>query len=213
MSLLWQAYRLYATLFYLRKFRSTVPRRIISLTLLIVLACGVVGFPIASPLPEKNGRFPCEDCLCGCATADFCWDKCCCHTDTEKLQWALENNVQPPEFLLTRVTVPTGSIASMAPETICCACSKSTRQCQGEPPTSNTSKSCEDDEWTPFRWVVLEDAARCHGVDWIWSLLSSVTVEHLAPVVGVPKAPFLFWIPLVNQHAESAIECPDPPVP
>lgn len=41
-------------------------------------------------------RYPCEDCGCGCASAHECWTNCCCHTEHERLVWAIENGVMPP---------------------------------------------------------------------------------------------------------------------
>lgn len=43
-------------------------------------------------------RYPCESCGCGCTGARECWTTCCCHSDEEKLAWAIRNGVQPPEY-------------------------------------------------------------------------------------------------------------------
>lgn len=41
-------------------------------------------------------RYPCESCGCGCASATECWTHCCCHTEQQRLVWAIENGVMPP---------------------------------------------------------------------------------------------------------------------
>jgi hypothetical protein len=41
-------------------------------------------------------RYPCESCGCGCASANECWTHCCCHSEHERLVWAIENGVMPP---------------------------------------------------------------------------------------------------------------------
>ncbi len=41
-------------------------------------------------------RYPCESCGCGCASATECWTHCCCHSEHERLVWAIENGVMPP---------------------------------------------------------------------------------------------------------------------
>lgn len=41
-------------------------------------------------------RYPCEGCGCGCASALECWTHCCCHSEHERLVWAIENGVMPP---------------------------------------------------------------------------------------------------------------------
>lgn len=44
-----------------------------------------------------GARFPCESCACGCASAHECWTACCCHSEQERLVWAILNDVEPPE--------------------------------------------------------------------------------------------------------------------
>jgi hypothetical protein len=41
-------------------------------------------------------RYPCESCGCGCASATECWTHCCCHTEHQRLVWAISNGVLPP---------------------------------------------------------------------------------------------------------------------
>ncbi len=64
-----------------------------------------------------------------------------------------------------------------------------------------------------MRLVLLIDAAKCHGMDLIWTLLSSVTLENHHPEVALLQPPFLFSLPLANESAASANRFPDPPVP
>jgi hypothetical protein len=63
----------------------------------------VSGFslPISSgDLKDHSTPFPCMDSPCGCKDAEQCWRHCCCHTLAERLAWARENGVTPPEFAL-----------------------------------------------------------------------------------------------------------------
>jgi hypothetical protein len=41
-------------------------------------------------------RYPCEGCACGCGSAHECWSSCCCHTEQERIQWAIDRGVEPP---------------------------------------------------------------------------------------------------------------------
>lgn len=103
---------------------------------------GLFGVPLPQQTVEKTGRFPCEDCPCGCSTAEFCWDKCCCHTDAEKLQWAADHGVDAPAFLveraqaskpvvrLSRARQPTGKASS------CCCCERSDVGESNSPPST-----------------------------------------------------------------------------
>ncbi len=44
-------------------------------------------------------RYPCEACGCGCASARECWTQCCCHSEHERLVWALSSGVEPPAYV------------------------------------------------------------------------------------------------------------------
>ncbi|QEF99146.1 hypothetical protein Mal15_32060 [Stieleria maiorica] len=184
----------------------------------MVLACGMIGVPIAAPPPKKNGRFPCENCPCGCVTADYCWDKCCCHSDREKLQWARENGVRPPEFLVARVLAMSPGLAVAEVSTrpakakSCCCCSQATGQCATDPIDSTNTAGSEKAS-DALRVVRLEDAARCHGIDLVWSLLSGVFVELQPGEVISITAPLLYYLALDNDRAYAVVRHPDPPVP
>lgn len=78
-------------------------RRIAAGLLPLLILC-MVGVPLPNLRPKDlTERFPCERCACGCKSAAHCWDKCCCFTDEEKLDWAEKNRVQAPKFLADRV--------------------------------------------------------------------------------------------------------------
>ncbi len=78
--------------------------RPIAVCLLLVHVFLSLGISIPVPKTKVTSeRFPCENRPCGCFSAAHCWDKCCCHTDEEKLAWAEKNGVKPPDFLVKRV--------------------------------------------------------------------------------------------------------------
>lgn len=61
----------------------------------------LVGIPMPTPVAKDSSRpFPCQHHRCGCASADQCWRHCCCFTREQKLAWARENEVSPPEEFL-----------------------------------------------------------------------------------------------------------------
>ena len=67
-----------------------------------------VGLPLEVRLPvtkvvgsTEAKRFPCETRPCGCATADRCWKKCCCHSLSSRLAWARREGVTPPQHAIT----------------------------------------------------------------------------------------------------------------
>lgn len=193
----------------------------------------MVGIPLTKTAPVKEGRFPCEDCPCGCSSAEFCWDQCCCHSDLEKLRWAAEHEVTPPDFLLARVAGPirTNAVASSETSksvTSCCCISgvklpaklnkvqqvvatvaaMPTKTCVTDPNESACTTRPRGS-----RLVLLESAAKCRGVEFVWTLLSSVVVDIKSWTMPGTDAPFLFLLPVTNERAESAQAGVDPPVP
>ncbi|MFG0254794.1 MAG: hypothetical protein ACF787_06815 [Rhodopirellula sp. JB053] len=187
---------------------------------------GIVGLPLTAPRPSTTERFPCENCPCGCATAEFCWDKCCCHTDAEKLAWAAENGVQPPAFLIARVqqsSAPANTVARSDSQqktaSCCCCCSENAPSCDTAGDTNEASENAantpaaSDDVESSVRLVLLEDAARCRGIDMIWSIFSEAVIES-PPVTVASTTPWLlFLLAIENDCVASRTLCPDPPVP
>jgi hypothetical protein len=63
----------------------------------------VLALGIPLPMPAtKTARepYPCMNHRCGCQSAEECWRHCCCTTLEERLIWARENHVRPPEYAL-----------------------------------------------------------------------------------------------------------------
>src|SRR5262245_46601381 len=83
-------------------FRSKLSQRVTALVALLAY----INAAVASPLPvlkerhkDRSRPFPCQDRPCGCNNADDFWRGCCCFTPEERLAWAQENAVTPPEFV------------------------------------------------------------------------------------------------------------------
>ncbi|MCR9116394.1 MAG: hypothetical protein NXI22_05510 [bacterium] len=106
----------------LQFWRIRAPQLII--TLVIVSLCAAHA-PIPVPLGSATGKdlsrpFPCQNRPCGCRTAAQCWKKCCCFSDEEKLAWARQNGVTPPDFVVQNAAE--ASIAQCAPKASSCGC-------------------------------------------------------------------------------------------
>lgn len=75
-----------------------------SLALYLLVALGL-PFPLPQTSSTKFARdlsepFPCMDSACGCSTAEHCWRHCCCHSLAERMAWAREHHVRPPDDVL-----------------------------------------------------------------------------------------------------------------
>lgn len=70
--------------------------------MLVVFVLGAIGVLPSSACVGRwvsrvvGERHPCEACLCGCGSADECWRRCCCHSEHERLVWAIREGVAPP---------------------------------------------------------------------------------------------------------------------
>ena len=84
---------------------STALRRLMSLLALLCLASMVLPLPIApvaqiDPGKDTSQPFPCQNRPCGCRSAEQCWKKCCCFTNSQKVAWAKANGVELPDYVL-----------------------------------------------------------------------------------------------------------------
>ncbi|MCO8121934.1 hypothetical protein NHH03_09320 [Stieleria sp. TO1_6] len=182
-------------------------RQCISGGLLLLMLLAFVGVPLRSPQVAKQGRFPCEHCPCGCASAETCWDRCCCHTDAEKIRWAQRNDVVPPDFLVARwqaSSTPTDSSTSS-----CCArCN--TQADRDELPAA--AAKAESGSGGP-RLLLLQRVAKCRGLEIVWTLLSNSIVDTVDHTLANPQPPLFGILSFLNESANSRSQDIDPPVP
>ncbi len=204
--------------------------------LILTLAIGMLGVPLpVRQSKPSNERFPCEACPCGCSTADYCWDKCCCHTDEEKLAWADRNGVAPPAFLVARVEkrcqqnccVATND--TEASDSSCCSRKstppKAALSCCGERTNLGQRKasarvgSADGDHETGMlspkrspRVVLLDAALKCRGIDVALRLLKDTWIPGLTEPLPVTP-PLLARLIHRNETMESRSDPPDGPVP
>ena len=111
------------------------------------------------PLPitiEKDLSipFPCQFKGCGCQNADQCWDNCCCHSDSEKLAWSIEHDVEPPSWFMERIkdldlARPN---TKTKPRACSCCCKKKT----SPPPV--------DQKNTRHQLLILKQQMSCNGI-------------------------------------------------
>lgn len=161
-------------------------RRPIAALLLVAFAAAATGVPLPRPQLARlsTERFPCENCGCGCNSADVCWTNCCCHTMAQRLEWARSEAVRPPEEVLQLAlseghdvrpwiesTPPAAGscCASPAPaaKASCCCCCK-----PNEP-----SKAVDKQRCSPLPRTSIWQVAACQGSLKLWL---SITVAPYA---------------------------------
>jgi hypothetical protein len=148
---------------FLRKFRCE--RNIAHYFTAIVLLCAVtlcsVGVPVVARTQvgkDTSIPFPCMHRACGCRNAAACWKSCCCFTNKQKLAWAQERNIQPPDYVVT---------AAITEETCVKSC------CSKKKPSIKTR----------IHLVNVEQYNECQGKGARWILLNAAyifsSIEHV----------------------------------
>ena len=118
--------------------------QIVGLALLVSFCAMAVPLPMSVPTKSSSGKdesepFPCQNRPCGCRTAEQCWKKCCCFTNSQKIAWAKANNVKVPEFVLTAAGIEAASVS--APRSGTCLLETAESNSELKSATSCCSKS------------------------------------------------------------------------
>jgi len=84
------------------------------------------GFPlpVLSRIKSVDSvAYPCQSRPCGCLSSQQCWaGDCCCFTLEEKVSWAKEHGVNPPEQVHSLIKARQGRTASTTPtKNSCCS--------------------------------------------------------------------------------------------
>lgn len=199
--------------------------------MLCALAVGIAS--VGVPLPDtvkKDLRewFPCMNCGCGCVNAETCWRKCCCYSVAEKLAWARENGVTPPQYLVAMadeqaVTSATPDLSRLKP---CCRArvlasletsGKKTGRATWDPSAESSAATRHRTEVaSPNRstdpGIIALRALQCRG-HWM-------SIGLLPPSIPAQRARFPEFCPaqcgrlvLLDQSYEGMRHAPDPPPP
>lgn len=198
--------------------RSRVSQ-IVGLALLVSICALAVPLPMSVPAKSSSGKdasepFPCQNRPCGCRTAEQCWKKCCCFTNSQKVAWAKANNVKVPDFVLKAAGIEAASVSAHRSETCSLTtakesdsdqksatscCSKSADAAvvkEREPATSSgccskcVPKKAVTHSSSRKKIVTGFNAAECQGIAFLVALLSTsivsanVTIESAVAMRG-----------------------------
>lgn len=173
------------------------------LTSIYALSATGIGIPVPASSPS-NEAYPCEHGRCGCRSAEQCWRSCCCHTDEEKLAWAAERGVVPPDY----VVIAAEKSRAKRP---CCA-ARTTSCCKASPCGHAAHASDCPKNSSTTKWITMIEAQRCRGTSTTWM---SVTVGLPANAGALSVHPFErpTWLPIPSQssYRSTVIAPPDPP--
>jgi hypothetical protein len=170
-------------------------RRYARALLLALYVTTAAGIPLPAARSAKSGeRFPCESCPCGCDSAEHCWRSCCCHTLAERIDWARENGVRPPEFVIAQARAENINLAwlggrgapSTAPKSCCVAHADDTK-----PRCPHCARHHDKTTGQFVAWQALG----CHGqsANWIYTVPTMIVVRleltDQSPVVAWLRPP------------------------
>jgi hypothetical protein len=151
-----------------RTFGADTRRRAVVLTLLVGQLWAATGLPLpaAAIAKDLSQPFPCMNNPCGCSSAEQCWRSCCCTTLAERLAWAREHGVEPPEYVREQVVDETAD------------CDPSSSDC----PHCKKRHACHERDAKPtgVRWILGIAARRCQGLG---------PMAFFADTPGLPAAP------------------------
>jgi hypothetical protein len=198
---------------------SNLFKKATAAVVLLGVLLGIAGTPMVRIARKDRSRpYPCQDRPCGCASADECWHHCCCMNNKEKLVWARDHGVAPPEFVVAAAAredhEPTPvcdrgegcqSAASQHDERPCCRSRHSHRDVAASDDPRNAGKP-----ESQVKLVLTDFARQCSGLPPIVLLFAD----------ALPSAACVQWKPL-EALVEYMIDAPrscasadlSPPVP
>jgi hypothetical protein len=168
-----------------------------------------VGLPLPVPEHRSHERFPCENCPCGCATAERCWRHCCCFTNQEKLAWARKNGVPVPEYVVTAAETERDSQSRP-----CCPhCTRKASEHLSPTPIASRRAAgvrCRVSQSAP-PGISFVQALRCRGVLEFWQELASSVPVRILSVTACDMEPKGYLAP--RSLLGLTVNAPEPPTP
>jgi hypothetical protein len=179
----------------------------------------VLALGISLPMPvgkASKEAYPCMNHHCGCQSAEQCWRNCCCMTLEERLVWARQNHVRPPEYALAEARAKgiewavnwpgnenkhdTERFCSEQPrEHACCGCGHCTQKLVST-------------EQQHSKGIIIVEALKCYGVGENWQGLAISLPPPVAVLYRFPDN-CVDHVWLYSPHFSSVMYPPDVPPP
>lgn len=164
--------------------RYAIAGRLFVIAALAGFLAGTIGVPVVLTESNKKDRsqpYPCMDHACGCRSAEACWRSCCCFTNVQKLAWAAEHDVKPPEYVYVAAAKEQPAVAAAgcceSHGKSCCASKKSCCERDAEHSHGDADDADEEVEsskgWS-IEFVSAIEARKCQGQAELWLALGAV---------------------------------------
>ncbi len=190
-----------------------------------VLLAAFVVTATGRPLPAGNqpGRtktstelFPCAKSSCGCRTANQCWSSCCCHSLAERIAWARQNGIRPPDFVLAQAKAAgiefscCAAVKVKKTRTSCevhlaAASKKVVRSCCSNREVSSTEES---NATRVIGWQSLK--CKGHSMNWLAAVPTLIVVR---PGHANDLHPSSWLAPTASDHSAGTADRPALPPP
>jgi hypothetical protein len=169
-----------------------------------------LGVPISVPAGKQSGEaYPCMNHPCGCQSAEECWRHCCCFSLEQRLAWARDNHVTPPDYALAEAKshgIDWGKFCAEKPDehlafcpchaAVCGSCCDNDccdhdcceqHDCCEHSSTAEAPHRAANDNDQHSHSVVLIQALKCRGADQNWMGLSISIPPPPSVKVGVEE--------------------------
>jgi hypothetical protein len=209
-------------------------RRLLCAVLLAVYIVTAAGIPLPAGIDSQASLelYPCAKSKCGCASAEHCWRSCCCHTLAERIAWAREHGVRPPDFAIAAARQSGLDLAWLenrgdGPHAESCSEACCGTGATSEPATSrksiaacceNVPRSCcatvksQQQRSSDTDNIVAWRALRCHGHSLNW-LAAVPTLIIVRPGLSLDRPIFAWLGPTTSEGADGLSVHPDVPPP
>lgn len=145
-------------------------RRLTGLAMLLGVCASLIPLPVFSLQTggkDRSQPYPCQNWPCGCRSAEQCWKKCCCFTNSQKVAWAKSQGVKVPEFVIA-------AARSEQPQKLavtggCEKCRKADRPLSLAGKSAKSRPTSKGDSTTQI--VVIALMQKCQGSSWYWNAL------------------------------------------
>jgi len=172
---------------HFRHQRHAIVERLLVIAALVGFLGGTIGVPVVLTnrgTKDRSQPYPCMDHACGCRSAEACWRSCCCFTNGQKLAWAAENGVKPPEYVFAAAAKekPATAVARCCESHGKTCCEQKMSCCEHEDESSHVQAEVVHQEreevelsdgWS-IEFVSAIEARKCQGQAELWLALGAV---------------------------------------
>lgn len=181
-------------------------RRLLAAVVLLAYLGAIFGFPAPAAHANTDSRpFPCQGHVCGCQNADDCWRHCCCHSPSERLQWAADHDVTPPASVSADLGWRSERLRDQESPKSCCK--KSAKAAPGH------KNCCSTNEKPAQRgWIIGMSPFRCRGLSTLW-VSAGIVLPPPVPSVWNPNLVLLDCLSQADATLAGIVPLPPDPPP